>query len=140
MNIVGKGKKVIDADLLAKLAVDRQSAKTVSQAEVKKAIAGAVSDLKDDFSWRDSSRGLTRAARAITNTLQLAIDSGWVRGNTAKDLIKAFVEGEGGKSLDSVLDDIKADIKDNRDSSVGYGGGSSSVSYGGGYSTGYSGT
>jgi hypothetical protein len=76
---------------LAKLAVSRQSGNAVSKPEVQSAIKTAVSDLKDAFETRSSSRGLTNAQTAIANTLQLAIDSGWVKSGTAKDLITTFL-------------------------------------------------
>jgi hypothetical protein len=132
MNIVGKGKKVMDADLLARLAVDTQSGGTVSKAEVKKAIDGAVRELKDEFAWRDSSRGITRARDAIANTFQFAIDKGFVRGGSAKDMIEAFLDGSGKTNLAEVKKDIESEIRSNRSSGGGYGGSSSSVSYGGG--------
>ena len=140
MNIVGKGKKVLDADLLARLAVNQQSGATVSKAEVKTAINGAVQDLKDEFSWRDSSRGLKRASDAVANTLELAISSGWVRGGSAKELIAAFIDGSNAGNMDDVLSEIRSDVRENSSSSSGYGGGGGSVSYGGGGGSRYSGT
>jgi hypothetical protein len=132
MNIVGKGNKVIDADLLARLAVNQQSGATVSKAEVTSAIQSATSDLKDEFAWSDSSRGLTKASRAIANTLELAIDSGWVRGGSAKDLINAFLDGDGEGSMTDVTNDIKNEVRKNRGSGgASYGGRSSGSSYGG---------
>jgi len=135
MNIVGKGKKVLDANLLARLAVNQQSGATVSKAEVKSAINSAVQDLKDDFSWRDSSSGLKRSADAVANTLELAVNSGWVRGGSAKELIAAFVDGSGEGDLADVMSDIRAETRENNSVNSGYGGGgSSSVSYSGGSS------
>jgi hypothetical protein len=139
MNIVGKGKKVIDADLLARLAVNQQSGATISKAEVSSAIESAKSDLQDEFAWSNSSRGLTAATRAIANTLELAVKSGWVRGGSAKDLIEAFVGGENDGSLADLTKDIKNEIRSNRRGSGGYGGRVSGGSYGG-YSSRHYGT
>ena len=72
MNIVGKGKKVLDADLLSRLAVNAQSGSTVSKAELQSAIKDVSADLKDQFSYADSTRGLTRMKDAVANTLELA--------------------------------------------------------------------
>lgn len=76
---------------MAKLAVSRQSGNAVSKPGVQSAIKTAVSDFKDAFETRSSSRGLTNAQTAIANTLQLAIDSGWVKSGTAEDLITTFL-------------------------------------------------
>lgn len=136
MNIVGKGKKVIDADLLARLAVNGQSGGTVSQAEVKTAIKAATADLKDEFASGSSTRGLARASDAVANTLELAVKSGWVKGGSAQSLIREYLDGAGKGSLSDVMKDIRADVRDNRGGgSVGYGGRSSSVSYSGGGSS-----
>ena len=127
MNIVGKGKKVLDADLLARLAVSQQSGATVSKAEVKSAIGSAVQDMKDEFQWRDSSSGLKPVSDAIANTLELAIASGWVRGGAAKELISAFINGSQAGNIDEVVSEIRAEVRENNPTSGG-----GSVSYGGG--------
>jgi hypothetical protein len=132
MNIVGKGKKVIDADLLSRLAVNAQTGNTVSKAELQSAIKDVRADLKDQFSYSDSTRGLTRMKDAVANTLELAIKSGWVRSGSAQSVIKEFLEGSGKGSLEQLAKDIKAEVKANSGGSVGYGGSSSSVSYSGG--------
>lgn len=134
MRIVGGRNKEIDADLLARLAVDRQSGNTVSKKEVTEAINSAVKDLKDHFEGDTSTRGLSKMTRAVANTLELAVSSGWVKSGAAKDAIETFLSGTGKGSLDKVSDDIKAEVRENArsDSSVSYGGYSSSVSYGGG--------
>ncbi len=119
MKIVGSGAKVLDSDLLGKLAISQQSGKTISKAEVQSAIKSAVADLKDAFDTRSSTAGLTKAQTAIANTLQLAVDSGWVKAGTAKDLISAFVNDAGKGSLSATVDDLKAQIKDNRGTSSG---------------------
>lgn len=132
MNIVGKGKNVIDANLLARLAVDTKSGGTVSKAEVGAAIKSAVAELKDEFGSRDSSRGLTRARDAIANTFQFALDKGFVRNGSAKDMIEAFLDGSGKTNLADLKKEIESDIRSNRPSGGSYGGSRSSVSYGGG--------
>ncbi len=111
---------------MAKLAVSRQSGNAVSKPEVQSAIKTAVSDLKDAFETRSSSRGLTNAQTAIANTLQLAIDSGWVKSGTAKDLITTFLTDSKKGSLPETVETLKAEIKGNRGS-----GGGGGVRYGG---------
>lgn len=131
MRIVGSKNREIDADLLARLAVDRASGKTVSKAEVQKAISSAVADLKDHFEGETSVRGLTKMTRAVQNTLELAVQSGWVKGGTARAAIESFLDGSGKNSLDKVESDIRAEVKANAksDTSYGYGGYTSTVTY-----------
>lgn len=119
MKIVGSGSKVLDADLLGKLAVSQASGKTVSKAEVQSAIKQAKTDLKDAFESRSSSAGLTKAQTAIANTLQLAVDSGWVKAGTSKDLIAEFIGGDKAGSLADDVEHLKLEIKSNRGSSGG---------------------
>lgn len=127
MKIVGSGTKVLDADLLGKLAVSQQSGNTVSKPEVAAAIKSAVADLKDKFESRTSSAGLTQGQTAIANTLQLAVDSGWVKAGTSKDLIAGFLTGTKAGSLSATVEDLKTEIKSNR----GTGGGGTTVRYSG---------
>ncbi len=123
MNIIGKGKSVIDQDLLGKLALASQSGGTVSKAEVNKIIKSTVQDLKDDFQYSSSTRGLTRSADAIRNTLELAVNKGFIRGNSAQDIVEAFLTGTDKGTLDDALDEIRADVRSSRSSRVGYSGG-----------------
>lgn len=121
MKIVGKGNSVIDADLLARLAVDKQSGATISKAEASKAIASVKAELKDDF--ETSTRGLARAEQAISNTLTLALKSGWLRAGSAADVLKAFVDGEGKGSLSATVKDVRESVKTSRPSrGTSYGG------------------
>jgi hypothetical protein len=121
MKIVGKGSSVIDADLLARLAVDRQSGSTISKAEADKAIASVKAELKDDF--ETSTRGLGRAEKAISNTLALALKSGWLRAGSAAEVLKAFVDGDGKGSLSATVKDVRDSVKSSRPSrGTSYGG------------------
>ena len=137
MRIVGKGKNVYDADLMVRLALDsgKNSGNTISKKEAEAAVKQAVHDLKDEFIYSDSTRGLTRAARAITNTLNRAIKDGWVRPGKARDIILEFLNGTDEGSLKESIGDIKYEVAQNRNPTTSYGGYSGSVSYGG-YSSG----
>jgi hypothetical protein len=132
MKIVGSGNKVLDKDLLSKLAVSQKSNNNINQTEVKSAVAAARSALKDEFSGATSSAGMARAEKAITNTLKLAIESGWVKSGASKEIISAFLEGTGKGSLSATVADIKADIKSAAKPSTNYGGRTSTVTYSGG--------
>lgn len=126
MKIKGAYQKEIATDVLADLALKQQSGKTISQTEVKEVLAEIKAELKDEFSH--SSRGLARAERAIGNTLKLALESGWVQGEKAAQMIEDFL----GESVDGGLDELVSDIrKDNRrqPSRVRYSGFSSHVSH-----------
>ncbi|MFH1810332.1 MAG: hypothetical protein ABIJ09_16420 [Pseudomonadota bacterium] len=112
MKIVGKGNKVIDADLLARLAVDKQSGSTVSKAEAEKAIKSITTELKDDF--ETSTRGLARAEQAVTNTLSLALTSGWLRSGSAANVIKAFLDGTGKGSLSEAVKNVRDSVRTSR--------------------------
>ncbi|TNE45777.1 MAG: hypothetical protein EP343_25545 [Deltaproteobacteria bacterium] len=108
MNIKGRGNKALDLDLLGQLALKQQSGNTISKKEVQDVIADLKSDLQDEFSY--SSRGLANAERAIGNTFKLALESGWVRGDSAARLIEEFVgTDDKAGSLDDLVTEIRAD-------------------------------
>lgn len=108
MNIKGRGNKALDLDLLGQLALRQQSGNTISKKEVQDVISDLKSELQDEFSY--SSRGLARAERAIGNTFKLALESGWVRGESASRLIEEFVgAGDESGSLDDLVSEIRAD-------------------------------
>jgi hypothetical protein len=132
MKIVGSGNKVLDKDLLTKLAVSQKSSNTISKAEAQNAVSAARTALKDEFAGATSSSGMARAEKAITNTLKLAIESGWVKSGASKEVITAFLEGTGKGSLSATVADIKADIKAGAKPATRYGGRTSTVTYSGG--------
>jgi hypothetical protein len=108
MKIKGGYKNEIATELLSDLALRQKSGKTISKSEVKEALAEIKAELQDEFSH--SSRGLARAERAIGNTLKLALESGWVKGESAASMIEDFLT----EGTDGGLDELVADIrKDN---------------------------
>lgn len=131
MKIVGTGSKVIDADLLARLATDRSSGGSVSTAELQKTLKSVRTELKDQFDT--STRGLDRAALAVSNTLELAIDSGWIKAGSTQKAVEAFLEGPAKGSMKETLAAIREDVKNSRTGGTTYGGGGR-VSGGGGVS------
>ncbi|MEW5855390.1 MAG: hypothetical protein AB2A00_41835 [Myxococcota bacterium] len=131
MKIVGSGTKTIDADLLAKLALDRASGGSISKAEVDKTLKSVRKELKDEF--ESSTRGLDRASTAVANTLELAVKSGWIKGGASQDAVKEFLKGDDAGSLKATVADIRADVKSTRSGGSSYGGYS-------GRTSGYSGT
>lgn len=132
MKIVGSGNKVLDKDLLSKLAVSQKSNNNINQTEAKNAVSAARTALKDEFAGATSSAGMARAEKAIANTLKLAIESGWVKSGASKEILNAFLEGTGKGSLSATVADIKADIKKSSRGGTNYGGRTSTVTYSGG--------
>lgn len=118
MKIVGKSNKVLDADLLARLA--QASDHGVSKAEVQSAIKSTRSELKDQFDT--STRGLDRAAKAVSNTLELAIKSGWINSGASTKVVDAFLKGSSDGSLKDTLGDIRDAVKQSRTGGTSYGG------------------
>lgn len=119
MNIKGRGNKAIDTDLLGQLAMKQQSGNTISQKEVKQVLSKVKSELKDEFTH--STRGLTRAGRAIENTFKLALESGWIKGEKAAQMIEDFVQTDNDTGLDTLMDDIRKN-KQRRPTRTTYGG------------------
>ena len=130
MNIIGKGKRgVMDVDLLGKLAqaANSKSGTTISKKEAGEIIKKTVDEFKSSWDGAESTRGLTRQGDAIRNTLNFALQKGFVRGGAAQDIIEAFIEGDKDGSLNDVMDDIRADARRERDNNVGYSGGGRST-------------
>jgi hypothetical protein len=124
MKIVGTGARVIDANLLEKLAVARQSGNSVTKAQAEKIIQGARRELKNEFKG-SSAAEITRAQNAVSNTLRLAVDSGWVRAGSTRTMIDQFLTGADDKSLKGIADKLKADLR-----APARSGGRGGVSYG----------
>ena len=108
MKITGTGKSAIDADLLARLAVARGSGSSITKTELNSAIRATKSEMRSDFSG--SSSGLERAAKAVANTLELAVKSGWVKSGATADAIDAFTKGTDPKGLKALVIKIRADV------------------------------
>jgi hypothetical protein len=109
MKITGTGKSAIDADLLARLAVARGSGASITKTELNSAIRATKSDMRSDFS--SSASGLDRAAKAVANTLELAVKSGWVKSGATADAIDAFIKGADKDGLKALVKDIRADVR-----------------------------
>lgn len=122
MNIVGKGNNVIDSELLSRLAVDQTSGSSISKKELQKQFKKIKSELKDEYLY--STRGLSRAERAIANTFSLAVKSGWLRAGASVKLVNEFLKGSDDDGLKHIVDDVKEHVKSHRTSSrgSGYGG------------------
>ncbi len=112
MNVSGSGKQRFDHNLLARLAQKSESGNTISKSEAKEQIGKAVDDLRDKFLNQGSSSGLKADADAVANTFRKAIDSGWVRGASAKALISEFISGSGADSLEASVSEPRQDVRD----------------------------
>ena len=108
MKITGTGKSAIDADLLARLAVARGSGASITKTELNSAIRATKSEMRSDFS--SSATGIDRAAKAVANTLELAVKSGWVKSGATADAIEAFVKGSETTGLKALVKDIRKDV------------------------------
>lgn len=118
MNIKGRGTQALDLDLLGQLALKQQSGNTISKTEAQSILSSIQTELKDEFSH--STRGLANASRAIENTLQLALDSGWVKTEAASTLIESFLDGKGEKNLDALVKEVRAEVRPARTSYSSY--------------------
>jgi len=122
MHVIGKSAATrFDADLLVRLKEKRNnsSAKTVTKSEVKSAIAEAVSEMKSEFQGTRSTRGLTSMMQAVTNTLNDAVADGWIKSESAKAEVEAFLTGTAADpgSLDHAeryIKDLVADYREER--------------------------
>ena len=109
MKITGTGKSAIDADLLARLAVARGSGASITKTELNSAIKSTKSEMRADFS--SSTAGLDKAAKAVANTLELAVKSGWFKSGATADAIDAFVSGSDTAGLKALVKQIRADVQ-----------------------------
>jgi len=109
MKIKGRGANALDTDLIGELAYRQQSGNTISKNEVKTILDDVKTELRDEFSH--SASGLANAGRGITNSLQMALESGWVRGESAAQMIEEFIGGEGCDSLDGLMKDIRKEAR-----------------------------
>lgn len=109
MKITGSGKSAIDADLLARLAVARGSGASITKTELQSAIKSAKSEMRSDFS--SSAAGLDKAAKAVANTLELAVKSGWIKSGATIDAVDAFVKGTEASGLKALVKEIRADVR-----------------------------
>lgn len=109
MKITGTGASAIDADLLARLAVARGSGGSITKTELTSAITKTKSEMRSDFS--SSTSGLDKASKAVANTLELAVKSGWIKSGATVDAIEAFVKGSDAKGLKALVADIRADVR-----------------------------
>jgi hypothetical protein len=113
-----RGTRQFDGDLLLRMREAQGSGNTVSEKEVRDILKKTVSEYKDEFRYTRSKRGLEGMATAIANTLEDAVNFGWVKGAGAKAAINAFLGGDLGDhgSLDHTkhfINDMVNDYKEN---------------------------
>ena len=128
MNIKRQGGTILDTDLLDRLAFKQASGKTVSIKEAQTEIRKVKKELKSNYRYTTSKASFTRAQEAISNTFNLAISSGWVKGASAKSTVREFVKGKDATALEGTLATIREDAKGRSRPSSGYS--SYSSSYG----------
>jgi len=93
MNIQGKrGQRTFDADLLVRLRTELGGG-SITKAEAQKVIADTVKEMKSEFRYERSTRGLSRMEDAVRNTLEDAVSWGWVKTAGAKSEIEKFLTG-----------------------------------------------
>ena len=114
ININKQHGTLLDANLLTRLATRQASGKTVSKAEVKSEIAMVKADLAKHYKFTTSKSAFDRAGTAIANTFALAIESGWVRAASTRDVIDAFIGGDSDSDLTGVLSEIRTEAKEAR--------------------------
>lgn len=105
MKISGSGKTAVEVELLTKLA-QASTTNSISKTEMSNILKSVRTDLKDTFDG--SRKGLSGAQTAITNTLKLALSSGWVAAGSAKEILAEFLSSNGPKgSLAGIISDIQ---------------------------------
>ena len=111
MHIQKKGSLILDTDLLERLAFKQGSGSTISKKEAQTEINKVKRELKSTYKYTTSKASFARAEKAIANTFNLAIKSGWVKGTTAKSAITEFIKGDDHAGLKCTLEGIREDAR-----------------------------
>lgn len=120
--------------LMARLATASESGNTISKKEAQGAVDGAVNELLNKHLDKGNTTGLKKDMQQVRNTFQKALDSGWVRGASARAIIEDFVDN----TFDDAVKDIRSEVR--AENPVSRGGGYGRSSYSASNYSRYSGT